>query len=217
MLISRSLSRKLLATVIVVAGFVWLYEATILDSRFATLPAQDAVSPQPGAKLKFGATAYCKGTTTASGVNVRSGIAASDPELLPVGSVIQVNAPGTRHDGIYTIMDTGPKVKGRRLDLYMWSCYEALDFGYQRVDVTLLRLGWSPQTSEPSLIGRLFHRREAARRTRLADEPAGPVPPSTLPGFEDRGSDASAAAPAEAPSAAAGEETVSEESPAGTR
>jgi 3D (Asp-Asp-Asp) domain-containing protein len=189
MLISRSLSRKLLATVLVVTGFVWLYEAEMLDSRFATRPAANPGSPRPGAKLKFGATAYCKGTTTASGVNVRSGIAASDPELLPVGSVIQVDAPGARHDGIYTIMDTGPKVKGRRLDLYMWSCYEALDFGYHRVDVTLLRLGWSPQTSEPSLIGRLFHRREAARRTRLADEPSGPVPPSTLPGPGEKGAD----------------------------
>jgi len=216
MLISRSLSRKLLATAIVVLGFVWLYEATILDSRFATVPAQDPVSPQPGARLKFGATAYCKGTTTASGVNVRSGIAASDPELLPVGSVIQVDAPGARHDGIYTIMDTGPKVKGRRLDLYMWSCYEALDFGYQRVDVTLLRLGWSPQTSEPSLIGRLFHRREAARRTRLADEPTGPVPPSTLPGPQDGGPDAKGGVPANAPPAPASEETAAKELPPDT-
>jgi 3D (Asp-Asp-Asp) domain-containing protein len=199
MLISRSLGRKLLATVIVVAGFVWLYEATILDSRFAK-GASDTAAPQPGARLKFGATAYCKGTTTASGVNVRSGIAASDPELLPVGSVIQVDATGGRHDGIYTIMDTGPKVKGRRLDLYMWSCYEALDFGYQRVDVTLLRLGWNPQASEPSLIGRLFHRRERERRTRIAEELAGPVPPSTLPG--------SAGENALAPTATAQETTV---------
>jgi len=202
MLISRSLSRKLLATIVVVAAFVWLYEATILDSRFATRPASTPSNSQPGARLKFGATAYCKGTTTASGVNVRSGIAAADPELLPVGSVIQVDAPGARHDGIYTIMDTGPKVKGRRLDLYIWSCYEALDFGYQRVDVTLMRLGWSPQASEPSLVGRLFHRREAARRTRIAEEPTGPVPPSTLPGpAEDN---ASATTPKDAASGAAG-------------
>ena len=26
-------------------------------------------------------------------------------------------------------MDTGPKVQGRHVDLYMWSCYEALAFG----------------------------------------------------------------------------------------
>ena len=83
----------------------------------------------PGSRLLFSATAYCKGSTTASGVEVRSGIAAADPDLLPVGSVVQVDAPGTRYDGVYTVMDTGPRVQGRHLDLYMWSCNEALRFG----------------------------------------------------------------------------------------
>lgn len=188
MLISRSLWRKLLVTLVVAVGFVLLYETTTLDSRFAltkVTPA-DPGTPSPGARLKFGATAYCKGRTTASGVNVRSGIAAADPDLLPVGSVVQVDAPGSRHDGVYTIMDTGPKVKGRRLDLYMWSCHEALDFGFASVDLSVLRLGWSPQASEPSLIDRLFRRREAAKRAQAAEEAAAAtaaaqVPPSTLP------------------------------------
>ena len=26
-------------------------------------------------------------------------------------------------------MDTGPMVRGRHIDLYMWSCKEALEFG----------------------------------------------------------------------------------------
>jgi 3D (Asp-Asp-Asp) domain-containing protein len=189
MLISQSLGRKAVAMLFVIVGFVWLYETTILDSRFAIsgVTPVDPMAPRPGARLKFGATAYCKGKTTASGVNVRSGIAASDPALLPVGSVIQVDAPGKRHDGVYTIMDTGPKVKGRRLDLYMWSCYEALDFGYASVDLSVLRLGWSPQASEPSIIDRLFRRREAARRSQIAtdaEQSAAQIPPSTLPGSE---------------------------------
>ena len=171
-------------------GFVLLYETTALDSRFAIRRTTlvDPTALRPGEQLKFGATAYCKGRTTASGVNVRSGIAAADPALLPVGSVIQVDAPGTRHDGVYTIMDTGPKVQGRRLDLYMWSCHEALKFGYATVQTSVLRLGWSPQASEPGLIARLFRRREAARRSQprpeeqLAQEPAGQIPASTLPG-----------------------------------
>jgi 3D (Asp-Asp-Asp) domain-containing protein len=191
MLISRSLGRKALVFLFVIAGFVWLYETTILDSRFVTghlTTRVDPTAPRPGARLKFGATAYCKGKTTASGVNVRSGIAAADPDLLPVGTVIQVDAPGKRHDGVYTIMDTGPKVKGRRLDLYMWSCYEALDFGYASVDLSVLRLGWNPQASEPTLIDRLFRRREAAKRSQVAGEAeaqaAKQIPPSTLPGPE---------------------------------
>ncbi len=103
----------------------------------------------PGSRLLFSATAYCKGSTTASGVEVRSGIAAADPDLLPVGSVVQVDAPGTRYDGVYTVMDTGPRVQGRHLDLYMWSCNEALRFGRTAIRIAVLRLGWSPAHSSP--------------------------------------------------------------------
>jgi 3D (Asp-Asp-Asp) domain-containing protein len=187
-LISRSLWRKAFATTIVAMTFVWLFEVTILDSRFA-LPRPFSAAPaeprpEPGKPLLFSATAYCKGTTTTSGVNVRSGIAAADPDLLPVGSVIQVDAPGARHDGVYTIMDTGPKVQGRRLDLYMWSCYEALAFGRTGVKIVLLRLGWNPQASTPGIIERLFRRREAAAQQQAAELPADyqkQIPPSTLP------------------------------------
>jgi len=199
LLISQSQWRKIFATLVVVVGFVLLYETTALDSRFAItrrITLVDPTAPRPGARLKFGATAYCKGRTTASGVNVRSGIAAADPALLPVGSVVQVDAPGRRHDGVYTIMDTGPKVQGRRLDLYMWSCHEALKFGYATVDTSVLRLGWSPQASEPGVIARLFRRREAARRSQ-AQEPdvRAQIPPSTLP---DPAPDAAAAMDPEA-------------------
>src|SRR5688500_11560438 len=134
--ISRSLGRKLAATATVAAGFVLMYEATVMDFRHVAGPtlaqeASDGDEPLPprGSNLKFAATAYCKGTTTASGVNVRTGIAAADPNLLPVGSVIQVYRLGERYNGIYTIMDTGPAVQGREIDIYMWSCHEALQFG----------------------------------------------------------------------------------------
>jgi hypothetical protein len=72
-------------------------------------------------------------------------------------------------------MDTGPKVQGRILDLYMWSCHEALAFGRKQVEVTVLRLGWNPAASSPGLIDRLFRRREAAKR-------AAPVAPAPLDG-----------------------------------
>ena len=48
--------------------------------------------PTPGARLAFSATAYCKGITTTPGVPVQSGIAAADPALLPVGSVIELDS-----------------------------------------------------------------------------------------------------------------------------
>ena len=165
MLLSKSSWRKVLVTFVAVLGFAFAFEANVLDSRpFAdVLGFQDRRAPETGAKLRFTATAYCKGTTTASGVNVRHGIAAADPTLLPVGSVIRVEKLQDRYNGIYTVMDTGPKVQGRHVDIYLWSCYEALELGRRPIALTVLRLGWSPQASAPSLIDRLFKQREKNR------------------------------------------------------
>ena len=88
---------------------------------------------------------------TASGVWPRTGVAAADQTLLPVGSVIQV-VDQPPYTGIYTIMDTGPMVQGRHIDLYMWNCAEALAFGRRAVDVMVLRLGWNPRTSTSGLL-----------------------------------------------------------------
>jgi 3D (Asp-Asp-Asp) domain-containing protein len=143
-----------LATAIGALAFALLYQVTAVDSRYAARQAvlrEASAVPTPGARLRFSATAYCKGDVTASGVWPRTGVAAADQTLLPVGSVIQV-VDRPPYTGIYTIMDTGPMVQGRHIDLYMWSCTEALAFGRRAVDVTVLRLGWSPQTSTSGLL-----------------------------------------------------------------
>ena len=162
MTLSNSGRLKVLVTLVAILGFAWVFEASILDSRPFTdvLALQDFRTPEAGSKLRFTATAYCKGTTTASGVNVRHGIAAADPTLLPVGSVIRVEKLVDRYNGIYTVMDTGPKVQGRHVDIYLWSCYEALELGRRPIALTVLRLGWNPQASAPRLIDRLFKQRE---------------------------------------------------------
>jgi len=188
MLLSRSLGRKIVATGTAAVAFAFLYEATILDSRYAARQAEfwhSDAKPAPGARLKFTATAYCRGTTTASGVNVRNGIAAADPDLLPVGSVIQVDRLGERYNGIYTIMDTGPAVQGRHIDIYMWSCDEArYEFGRRSAGLTVLRLGWNPRASSPSpsLMDRLFRRREAAQPKEM---PAVSPGPDDTPGVKE--------------------------------
>ena len=165
MIISRSAWRKVLATAVAAVTMAFLFDATVFDSRHVVQLAELSelavpAKPQPGSRLRFTATAYCKGTTTASGVNVRNGIAAADPDLLPIGSVIQIEELGEKYDGIYTVMDTGPKVQGRHVDVYLWSCHEALQVGRRPMRLTVLRLGWNPQNSEPSLIDRLFRARE---------------------------------------------------------
>ena len=82
--------------------------------------------------MTFLATAYCHGTVTAAGVDVREGIVAADPAVLPLGTVIRIGHTG-RRDGEYTVMDTGPKVRGRRVDLFMHDCAEARRFGRRTV------------------------------------------------------------------------------------
>ena len=165
MQIAQSILRRLFATLAAAVVFVFLYETTIRDSWHVGRPSTVAEAtglPQAGSQLAFTATAYCKGETTASGVVVRTGVAAADPALLPVGTVVRVEMPSSRYSGIWTVMDTGPAVQGRMIDLYLWSCKEALTFGRRPVRLTVLRLGWSPQMSAPTLIDRVLRQREAA-------------------------------------------------------
>jgi 3D (Asp-Asp-Asp) domain-containing protein len=179
--ISRSTWKRVAATLVAVSAFVLAYEATTIDSvwPWAANPV-NPTQPQPGARLQFQATAYCKGQTTASGVGVRTGIAAADRSLLPVGSVIAVTTDNTRYNGVYTVMDTGPAVQGRIIDLYMWSCKEALAFGRKDVQVEVLRLGWNPNASQPALIDRIF-RRPPRRPAPVPEQ----VPPATAAAPDD--------------------------------
>src|SRR5437867_2782707 len=150
--LSRSNARRFVVMLSVIGGLMLFYEATTFDLLpWGGMPgAANPSAPVPGSRLDFSATAYCKGKTTASGAEVRTGIAAADDAILPVGSVVNVSTDNVRYNGVYTIMDTGPRVQGRVLDLYMWSCNEALAFGRKPIQVTVLRLGWNPQASTPS-------------------------------------------------------------------
>lgn len=172
MIISGSVGRKAIVTIVAVSGFVSLYEVTTLDSRYAARQAvlrEATALPSPGARLAFSATAYCKGEITTSGVAPRSGVAAADPVLLPVGSVIDIQDLPSTYNGIYTIMDTGPAIQGRELDVYMWSCNEALKFGRHPIHITVLRLGWNPHATTPTFMERMFR------------PPAPPPAPRPLP------------------------------------
>lgn len=174
MMISGSFWRKCIVTTVAACGFVSLYEVTTLDSRYVARSAtlrETTAMPAPGARLAFSATAYCKGMQTASGVAVQSGVAAADPQLLPVGSVIEIDSLPVKYNGIYTVLDTGPAIQGREVDVYMWSCNEALEFGRKPIHLTVLRLGWNPRATTPGFFDRIFKR----------PEPEPPLPSRPLP------------------------------------
>jgi 3D (Asp-Asp-Asp) domain-containing protein len=103
-------------------------------------PGQPTPTRAPGAEPQaFTITAYCRGRTTAVGTAVTDGIAAADPTVVPLGTVIRLAGLGGRYDGIYTVMDTGPKVRGRRIDLYLSNCAEAVRFGRRSGRVSVVR------------------------------------------------------------------------------
>jgi len=186
--------RTIVALLAVLIVVVWAYETRILDSGYTAwleMVRSEDETPAPGAHLVFDGTAYCKGQTTAAGVNVRRGIAAADPKLLPVGTVVTLATGDPEYNGVYTIMDTGPKVQGRHLDLYLWNCSEALAFGRRSIEVTVLRLGWDPRASSPSLIDRLFRRREVRRRAEASrgDKADSEDAPLDAPSQPSEGSD----------------------------
>lgn len=189
MITAKFFWRRAFPSLLLVSTFLLLYEATVSDSRYAARQAQlleGELKPAPGTRLQFKATAYCKGQTTASGVAVRSGLVAADESLLPVGSVIQADFEMPEYNGVYTVMDTGPEVQGREVDVYMWSCFEALRFGRQDVHIVVLRLGWNPKDTTP-LIETLFHRRlpgdtdEGARPSQPPRKPRPPRVPTEQP------------------------------------
>jgi 3D (Asp-Asp-Asp) domain-containing protein len=64
-----------------------------------------------------------------------------------VGSTIRVDGQGGAYDGIYTVTDTGPAIRGRELDLYIADCAEAKRFGRRTMRVEVLRRGWTPSAT----------------------------------------------------------------------
>lgn len=173
-------ARRPVATLVGVVAIVVAYGSPDLrDSRFAARAGRvsDATGAlQPGVQLPFTATAYCKGEVTAAGTAARTGIAAADPAILPLGSVVRIDQREPRYSGIWTVLDTGPAVRGREVDLYLWSCVEAIAFGRRPVRVTVLRLGWNPRDSAPGPVHRLLLQRESTSTGPSASPAPGPAP-----------------------------------------
>ncbi len=61
---------------------------------------------------------------TATGTQVTTRTAAVDPSFIRLGTTLKI--PGM---GLYTAQDTGSGIVGNRVDLAVWSCREAFDWG----------------------------------------------------------------------------------------
>ena len=100
---------------------------------------------------EFQATAYCLKGRTASGVNTRPGVIAADPRVLPLGTIVHIQAG--RYTGTYTVLDTGGLIKGRLIDIYLADYGEAKKFGRRQIKVRVLSRGGrrtaGPKNSRP--------------------------------------------------------------------
>lgn len=88
----------------------------------------------------FIATAYSVEGVGASGKWSHPGTVAADRAILPLNSKIRVYGAG-RYSGEYMVEDTGGKVDGHHIDVFMPSTAEAKKFGRQRVKVLILKFG----------------------------------------------------------------------------
>jgi 3D (Asp-Asp-Asp) domain-containing protein len=84
----------------------------------------------------FHATAYCLKGRTASGAPATAGMIAADPRVLPLGTVVHISAG--RYTGQYTVTDTGGRIKGRVIDVYLPNYKEAMLFGRRQVKIKVL-------------------------------------------------------------------------------
>lgn len=92
-------------------------------------------------RIDMSSTMYCLRGQMRTGVRTRDGMAAGDPYVLPLGSVVRVSRPDGRLIGIFVIMDTGGAIHGNKIDLYTPSCREAEDWGRHPVVVEVLDIG----------------------------------------------------------------------------
>lgn len=103
-------------------------ESTALE---AEAPEKEPVS--------YVATAYSLRGRTASGRYVGPGIIAADPRVLPLGSRVRVEAGSW--SGEYLVADTGGRIKGRKIDIWIPSARQAMRFGRRVVKLTVLSYG----------------------------------------------------------------------------
>jgi len=90
--------------------------------------------------LMMEATAYCYGYITKTGTSPREGrTIAVDPEVIPLDSEVYVSCESWPEiDGTYIAEDTGGVIRGHKIDLYMESEDECLQWGRRTVEVRVL-------------------------------------------------------------------------------
>ena len=103
-------------------------------------PAAEARRARHVRQAPFVATMYSQHGQTKDGNTAHTGCVAADTRVLPLGTKIRVTNAGP-YSGIYTVRDTGGRIRGRRIDIFTPSRWKARRFGRKVVRVTVLEWG----------------------------------------------------------------------------
>lgn len=78
---------------------------------------------------------------TASGARAKRGTVAVDPRVIPLGTKLYIKSltPGVPDYGFAIAQDTGGAIKGNKIDLFMDTVWECLQFGRRPVMVYILK------------------------------------------------------------------------------
>lgn len=78
---------------------------------------------------------------TASGARAKRGTVAVDPRVIPLGTKLYIKSltPGVPDYGFAIAQDTGGAIKGNKIDLFMDTVWECLQFGRRPVMVYILQ------------------------------------------------------------------------------
>ena len=95
-------------------------------------PEPESPEPEP---VVFESTAYTwTGNRTASGSWPSRGTIAVDPRVIPLGTELHIEGYGPA-----VAADTGGAIQGQRIDLYMDSEHECIQWGRRKVEVKTRR------------------------------------------------------------------------------
>jgi 3D (Asp-Asp-Asp) domain-containing protein len=114
----------------------------IAQAKKKSTPVIKLTSSTHAKEITVKATAYtasCQGCSgiTKTGINIKENpdkkVIAVDPSVIPLGSKVYVEGFGEA-----TAEDTGSAIKGKRIDIFIPSEQDALDFGVKKLKVTIL-------------------------------------------------------------------------------
>lgn len=105
----------------------------VVDKQDPGEPAPESEPPT----ITMEATAYSWGCGNGDGYTAtmtrpRPGVVAVDPRVIPLGSRVEIDGR------VYYAEDVGGAIKGHRIDIFMPSRAEALEYGRRMVEVTVL-------------------------------------------------------------------------------